>query len=417
MIFVGVMGHGTVGSGVVEVLQKNVNSISKRAGVELQVKKILDLRDFPELSYSHLFTKDVGDILGDPEISIVVEVMGGINPAYSFTKRALELGKHVVTSNKELVAQHGAKLQRIAWNNNVNYLFEASVGGGIPIIRPLKQCLAGNDILEISGILNGTTNYILSEMKNKGKGFEEALSDAQARGYAERDPSADIEGYDAQRKIAILSSIAFQQQILFSDIQTEGITSITKEDIAYADELGYVIKLVAYAVKAKEGIWARVSPVMLPSDHPLSDVVDVFNAIMVKGDAIGDVMFYGRGAGKLPTASAIVGDIIDSARHMDGMKIDVPPDEAYIDLLSTDHIENRYAIRIRVRDEDKVKSEIEALMPNAHIHVSNNPILKNEVVILTETINELDCKQMRKALDALSSVEAIVQTLRIVESL
>ncbi|MFA6697323.1 MAG: homoserine dehydrogenase, partial [Eubacteriales bacterium] len=289
MVFVGVLGHGVVGSGVVEVLLKNKESIGKRAGKEVLVKRILDLRDFPNLAYSGLFTKNADDILNDPEISIVVEVMGGIEPAYEFTKRALEAGKFVVTSNKELVAEHGAELVSLAHKNQVDYLFEASVGGGIPIIRPLKQCLAGNNISEITGILNGTTNYILSEMKNKGKDFDQALSDAQANGYAERDPSSDIDGIDAQRKIAILCSVAFEQQVSSKEIKTQGISSISKEDMAYAKELGYVIKLIAQAQRSEEGISAMVSPMLLPETHPLADVEDVFNAILVKGDAIGDV--------------------------------------------------------------------------------------------------------------------------------
>ena len=416
MVYVGVMGHGTVGSGVVEVLQKNADSIAKRAGVEIRIKKILDLRDFPGLSYHHLFTRDVEDILGDPEIKIVVEVMGGINPAYAFTKRALESGKHVVTSNKELVAMHGAELQRIARDHNAVYLFEASVGGGIPIIRPLKQCLAGNEIYEVTGILNGTTNYILSEMKNKGKSFEDALADAQAMGYAERDPSADIEGYDAQRKIAILSSIAFQQHVRYTDIQTEGITDITKEDMIYARELDYVIKLIARASKSEAGICAKVGPVLLPAGHPLADVEDVFNGILVKGDAIGDVMFYGRGAGKLPTASAVVGDIIEASRLPGDAKNPVLYEETDPAVLNTEQTECRFLIRIRTKDAVVLEREAEALFPGVRIHVSRNPLLQGEAAILTgKCLKEAEFKQKREALNALSSVEAVIHTMRIME--
>jgi homoserine dehydrogenase len=416
MVYVGVMGHGTVGSGVVELLQKNAESIAKRAGGKILVKKILDLRDFPDTPYHELFTKNADDILEDPEIKIVVEVMGGLNPAYVYTKKALESGKHVVTSNKELVAQHGAELQRIARDNNAAYLFEASVGGGIPIIRPLKQCLAGNEIFEITGILNGTTNYILSQMKDKDKSFDEALADAQAKGYAERDPSADIEGHDAQRKIAILSSIAFQKHVRYSDIKTKGITSVTREDMIYAQELGYVIKLLAHASKSEAGIFAKVEPVLLPAEHPLANVEDVFNSILVKGDAIGDVMFYGRGAGKLPTASAVVGDVIEAFRIPENVKSEILYEETNTAVLSTEQKGSHFLVRVMTNDATALETEVEALLPGAKVHVSNHPSLQGEAAILTgNTLKEAEFEQKLKGLDNLSSVASVIHSMQIVE--
>ncbi len=318
MIKVAILGYGTVGSGVYEVIMNNRSSSDEAK--QMDVKYILDLRDFPGLPHSHLFTKDYQEIVQDPEVSVIAEVMGGLHPAYEFTKQALEAGKHVVTSNKELVAAHGAELLKIAREKNVNYMFEASVGGGIPIIRPLTSCLAANDIYEILGILNGTTNYILTQMITEGQSFEDALAQAQQKGYAERNPDADVLGYDACRKIAILASLACHKNVDSQLIHTEGITEITLEDVAMAGKMGYVIKLLGYFKKLEGGIAVRVSPMLLPKGHPLAGVEGVFNGIFVKGGAVGDLMFYGRGAGKLPTASAVVADMIDSARNIDRNK-------------------------------------------------------------------------------------------------
>lgn len=311
MINLAIMGYGTVGSGVYEIVQKNAKSIQRKSGQEIRVKRILDLRDFPDHPQPELFTKDFNDILTDSEIGIVAEVIGGIKPAYDYTRAALMAGKSVVTSNKELVATHGTELLELAAANHVHYMFEASVGGGIPIIHPLTQCLAANELSEITGILNGTTNYILTKMIKKGQSFEEALSDAQAKGYAERNPAADVEGHDACRKICILASLAFGMAVDCDKIHTEGITHITLQDVEYAAQLDYVIKLIGYSKRENGKVLCRVSPMLVPVDHPLSGVEDVFNAIMVRGDSIGDVMFYGRGAGKLPTASAVMADVID----------------------------------------------------------------------------------------------------------
>ena len=317
MIKIAILGYGTVGSGVYEILKKNAPAIAKKAGDVIDVKYILDIRDFDDHPEKHLFTKNFDDILNDDEVSVVVEVMGGLNPAYTFTKSALLKGKNVITSNKELVATHGTELIAIAKEKCVNYLFEASVGGGIPIIRPLTQCLSANSITEINGILNGTTNYILTKMFSEGASFSDALKTAQDLGYAERNPEADVEGHDACRKTAILASLATGTFIDYNNIPTEGITKISKTDVLFAEKIGYVIKLIGSANVDENGkVSARVAPRLVKRTSQLAGVSDVFNAILVHGDSLGDVMFYGRGAGKLPTASAVVADIIDAAKHI-----------------------------------------------------------------------------------------------------
>ena len=316
MLNVSVLGYGTVGSGVVEVLHTNKESIAKRAGQEINVKYILDLRDFPGDPYEDKVVHDFDTIVNDEDVQIVVETMGGVKPAYDFVKACLEAGKSVCTSNKELVAKHGAELLAIAKEKSINFFFEASVGGGIPIIRPMNQCLNGDVIEEISGILNGTTNYILSKMTTEGSDFDSVLKDAQDKVYAERNPEADVEGYDACRKIAILTSLAYGKQVDFEDIYTEGITKITDVDIKYAKALGAAIKIFGSSKKVGDNIYAKVAPVMINSAHPLYSVNDVFNGIFVKGNMVGDVMFYGSGAGKLPTASAVVADVVEAAKNL-----------------------------------------------------------------------------------------------------
>ncbi|MCI8376197.1 MAG: homoserine dehydrogenase [Lachnospiraceae bacterium] len=316
MIQTAVMGYGTVGSGVVEVLNTNQESINRRAGDAINIKYVLDLREFPGDPIESKLIHDFETIINDPEIRIVVEVMGGVEPAYTFTKRCLEAGKSVCTSNKELVARHGAELLEIAKERELNYLFEASVGGGIPIIRPLNSSLTADEIIEITGILNGTTNYILSQMTHEGIDFDTALKEAQEKGYAERNPEADVEGYDACRKIAILTSLASGCQVDYEDIYTEGITKVTAEDIKYARKMGRAIKLLATSKKENGRFFAMVAPFLISELHPLYSVNDVFNAIFAKGNVLGDVMFYGSGAGKLPTASAVVADVVDAAKHL-----------------------------------------------------------------------------------------------------
>ncbi len=317
MVNVAILGFGTVGYGVAEVLTKNSDSIAHRTNDLIRLKYILDVRDFPDSPFADKFVKDFSEIENDPEVDIVVETIGGATIAKEFTERALRAGKSVVTSNKELVATCGYDLLQIAKEKKVSYLFEASVGGGIPIIRPLSQCLAANEILEVCGILNGTTNYILTRMIKAGLPFETALKEAQDNGYAERDPSADIEGHDACRKICILAAIAFGRHVYPAQVPTEGITGVTLADVDYADAAGKKIKLLGRAIKGADGkITAYVAPHLVDQTDPLAGVEDVFNAITVKGDAIGDVFFYGRGAGKLPTASAVVADVIDAAKHI-----------------------------------------------------------------------------------------------------
>ena len=317
MVNVAILGFGTVGSGVAEVLTGHENSIERKAGGLIRLKYILDVRDFPDSPFADRFVKDFSIIENDPEVDIVVETIGGAAVALDFTRRALEAGKSVVTSNKELVATRGYELNQLAREKGVCYLFEASVGGGIPIIRPLSQCLAANEILEIYGILNGTTNYILTRMIRAGLTFDAALKEAQDNGYAERDPSADVEGHDACRKICILASLAFGRHIYPDQVPTQGITGVSLADVAYADSCGKKIKLLGRAMRRPDGaVSAFVAPHLVALEDPLSGVEDVFNAITVKGNAIGDVMFYGRGAGKLPTASAVVADVIDAAKHL-----------------------------------------------------------------------------------------------------
>lgn len=312
---IAVMGFGVVGSGTVELLDKNKDVIKNRCGQEIEVKYILDLRDFPDSPYKDKLTKSFEDILNDPEITVVAELMGGKTFAYDYTKRLLQKGVSVVTSNKELVATYGAELLKIAKENGCNYLFEASVGGGIPIIRPLHQCLAANRFSKIAGILNGTTNYILTKMIYDQKSFDEALAQAQSLGYAEKDPSADVDGHDATRKLCILGSLAFGKHIYPEYVHCSGIREITLDDVEYAENAGYAIKLIGLIENTESGIVATVCPRLVSINNPLSGVNDVFNAIMVTGDAVGEVLFYGRGAGKFPTASAVVGDIIDAVKH------------------------------------------------------------------------------------------------------
>lgn len=317
MVQVAIMGYGTIGSGVAEILDQNADQIKKGCGQDVALKYVLDLRDFPGSPVEDKIVHDFQVIEQDPEVSVVVETMGGLNPAYPFVKASLLAGKHVVTSNKALVAAHGTELLAIAKEKNVNFFFEASVGGGIPIIRPLYRCLKGEKIVEITGILNGTTNYILSKMDKEGASFETVLKEAQALGYAERNPEADVEGYDTCRKIAILTAMATGKEVNYEDISTEGITKITDVDFKYADKLGTSVKLFGTSRMDGEEVHAWVAPVMIGKDHPLYAVNDVFNGIMVKGNMLGTSMFYGSGAGKLPTASAVIADIMEAVENAD----------------------------------------------------------------------------------------------------
>lgn len=321
MIDVAIIGHGVVGSGVAEIILNHNDLISQKAKRKINLKYVLDIRDFDNLPYSDKFTKDFNDILNDDDVKVVVETAGGATFAYDYVKACLLKGKSVVTSNKELVAAKGAELLKIAMDNNINFMFEASVGGGIPVLRPIAQCLAANDLTEITGILNGTTNFILTKMIKENMQFDDALAMAQRLGYAERDPSADIDGHDSARKICILASLAFGKHVYPDQIKTHGIRNIRLSDVELMSKMGYVAKLVGSAAVLQNGkITAAVSPAAVKNDDIISGTDDVFNIIKVRGDAIGDVAFYGRGAGKLPTASAVVADVIDCVKHLHARK-------------------------------------------------------------------------------------------------
>ncbi|MBS5280833.1 MAG: homoserine dehydrogenase [Butyricicoccus pullicaecorum] len=363
MLKVAIMGHGTVGSGVYDVFAQNAAQIAKAVGEEVEVKYVLDLRDFSKLSYADKFVTDFSVIENDPEVCVVAEVMGGVGAAYEFSKRCLKAGKSVCTSNKELVAVHGEELLALAKEYNVNYLFEASVGGGIPLIRPMMQCLAANQIEEICGILNGTTNYILSQMIHNGVAFDDALRQAQKMGYAENDPTADIEGHDACRKICILSDLAFGDKIDPDEVSCQGISGITLDDVAAASELGYVIKLIGRAKRTESGkIFAFVAPHLVPKTSPLACVEDVFNGILVTGNMVGEVMFYGQGAGKHATASAVVADMMDAIAHREKRRPVEWGDGSRKLLLPIDQLESAWYVRGEVPAELAAKTVAGAVL-------------------------------------------------------
>ena len=396
MVNVAIMGHGVVGSGVAEILINHNDRISDRLKKEINVKYILDLRDFEGLSYSNKFTKDFEVIVNDPEVKVVAEVMGGVNPAYTFVKRCLEAGKSVVTSNKELVAAKGDELLKTANEKNVSFLFEASVGGGIPVLRPIAQCLAANEISEISGILNGTTNYILNKMIVDNMDFDTALKLAQEKGYAEKDPTADIEGHDACRKICILAALAFGRHVYPEQVTTEGITNISLDDVENADTFGYVIKLICNTRKLENGkITASVRPTLVSRDNMLSGVNGVFNAVMVTGDQTGEVMFYGKGAGKEATASAVVADIMDCIKHLDSEKYiswDIA-DNSYVDT-DFDAFAPLY-VTVKSDNFDKMLNSFENNFKNCESCIKNQH--RGEIAFITEQdyesklISKLSC--------------------------
>ena len=405
MVNIAVMGHGTVGSGVVDVLFKHRDAIAARAKNEINVKHILDLREFPELPYADLFTKDFNVILNDPEVAVVVETMGGINPAYDFVKKCLLAGKNVVTSNKELVAAKGDELLQIANDKNVNFLFEASVGGGIPVLRPIAQCLAANDIFEIAGILNGTTNFILDKMIKDGETFEDALAEAQRLGYAEKDPTADVDGFDAARKICILASLGFGRHVYPDQVVPEGIRNISLKDIDAAGKFGYVIKLIGRTKLRSDGkITATVYPALVSRSNILSGVDGVFNAVMVRGDAIGDVMFYGRGAGKLPTASAAVADVIDCVKHLSARKYLFwePGSDDYVVSSAEDTV--RMMVRAHILEPGKATSEIGSIFGDVATSISEGG---DEISFITPFASEKTLFDQFQRLSAVSVVSAV----------
>lgn len=392
---IAVMGYGTIGSGVVEVLQINKDKIAKRAGEAVEVKYILDLREFPGDPMEDKIVHDYQTIVDDPEIGIVVETMGGVEPAFTFVKAMLEAGKQVATSNKNLVAARGAELIKIARDHNVNFQFEASVGGGIPIIRPLNKCLTADEIEEITGILNGTTNYMLTKMANDGADFDEVLKDAQDKGYAEKDPTADIEGHDPCRKIAILTSLVCGQQVDFEDIHCEGITKISATDFKYAKSMGRSIKLLASSRKAGESFSCMVAPFMLSAEHPLCGVNDVFNGIFVHGNVLGDAMFYGSGAGKLPTASAVVADVVDMVKHQNtNIYIDWKPEK--IELL--DYKDNINAFFVRTTSD---QTAIEAAFGTV---TYTEKVADGEIGFTTAAMTEAEFEEKSAKVDVVNRI-------------
>ena len=393
MISVAILGHGVVGSGVAEVLMQNAETVMRNAGDTLVVKRILDLRSFPDLPYADLFTTDFNTILQDDDIRIVVETMGGLNPAFEFVSACLSAGKHVVTSNKELVAAKGDVLLALAEEKGVNFLFEASVGGGIPLLRPLDRCLSANNIEEIAGILNGTTNFMLTQMVQNGMTFDDALKLAQDLGYAERNPSADVDGHDTCRKVCILAALAYGKHVYPDQVHTEGISNVTLEDVRCAAAIGRKVKLIGKIRRVGARVECLVAPHLVSDDNLLSSVNDVFNAVAVRGDAVGDVMFYGRGAGKLPTASAVVADVIDEARHLVHRKplgwAAGSPD--YV----TDYEDSESAVLLRFTTADK-----QALLHRAETAlgavtvVSYDGAPSNELALVTDvfTVRELQTR-------------------------
>ena len=397
MVNVAVLGYGTVGSGVVEVLGRNAKVLEKNAGEEINLKYVLDLKEFPGTPIEKKVVHDFNIILNDDEVSVIVEVMGGVNPAYSFVKSALLKGKSVCTSNKELVAKHGAELLGIAAQKNVNFFFEASVAGGIPIIRPLEQCITADEILEVSGILNGTTNFMLTKMEKEGASYDDVLKEAQKLGYAERNPEADVEGFDAGRKIAILSSIVCRKQVDFENVYTEGITGVTAEDFAYAAKLGVTIKLVAKSCVTADGMYVMVTPRMLRYGKPLASVHDVVNAVCVKGNMLGDVMFYGAGAGKLPTASAVVSDIVDAVRHA-GEYTDNGWSQEKQELISIDEVENCFYVRMEGKASEK-EEELKKLFGG--VTLCEN-VIYGEFAFVTGSVKEAE---FAKAICSLKGVK------------
>ena len=396
MIQVAVLGYGTVGSGVVEVIEKNKAEINKKSGEALNIKYILDLRDFPGDPYEDKVVHDVNVIMDDPEVKIICETMGGLKPAYDFTKRALLAGKSVCTSNKELVAAHGPELIRIAHENKCNYLFEASVGGGIPIIRPLNYSLTAEKIDAITGILNGTTNYILSKMEKEGADFAEVLKEAQEKGYAERNPEADVEGYDACRKIAILSSLMCGKNVKYEDIYTEGITMITATDFVYAHAMGKTIKLLAQSKEVDGKFYAMVAPFLIGRDHPLYMVNDVFNAVCVHGNMLGDSMYYGKGAGKLPTASAVVSDVVDCARHL-GKVIMCFWDDTDVTLTGIEEAKRSFFVRV---SDDKEKEAI-AAFESIRVVEADVP---GEFAFVTDVMTEKESNEKAEKIGIISRI-------------
>lgn len=422
VINVGLIGMGTVGTGVVKILSGNDKGILQKVGMPVVIKKIMvrQLGKVRNVDVAAEFTTDIDDIINDKDIDIVIEVMGGMEPAKDYIIKALQAGKHVITANKDVMAKFGHEILEVAAENKVDFLFEASVAGGIPIIRPLKQCLAANKISEVVGIINGTTNYMLTKMTNEGLDFNSVLAEAQAKGYAESDPTADVGGLDAARKIAILASIAFNSRVSIDDVYVEGITNISTEDIGYAKELGYVIKLLAIAKDDERGIDVRVHPAFIPTIHPLASVHDVFNAIYIKGDAVGETMFYGRGAGELPTASAVVADLIDVARnikHNANSRILCTCFEEK-SFCPVEKTESPYYIRLLVEDKPGVLAAIAGAFGAEQVSL-HSVIQKSkvnscaELVLITNQVADASLRRAINTLGDLSVVNKVCNVIRV----
>jgi len=421
-VYVGLLGMGTVGTGVVKILTRNAHDILQKVGMPVVIKKIMvrQLDKTRIVGSDAEFTTNFDDILNDKDIDIVVELIGGIEPAKDYILRALRAGKHVITANKDVVAKFGQEILEVAEEHKVDFLFEASVAGGIPIIRPLKQCLAANKISEVVGIINGTTNYMLTKMTNEGLDFDSVLAEAQAKGYAEADPTADVGGLDAARKIAILASIAFGSRVTIDDVYVEGITNITKADIGYAKELGYVIKLLAIAKDDERGIDVRVHPTFIPATHPLAAVHDVFNAIYIKGDAVGETMFYGRGAGEMPTASAVVADIIDVARnikyHANGRILCTCFEQkSFCPVAQT---QSPYYIRLLVEDKPGVLAAIAGAfgdqLVSLHSVIQKSKVAHcSELVLITNQVADFSLRLAISTLESLPVVNKVCNVIRV----
>lgn len=412
MVNIAILGHGVVGSGVAEVILSHEAGILRHAREGLNIQYVLDRKEFPDSPLADRFTKNFEDILGDESVSIVVEVMGGLNPAFDFVKRCLLAGKSVVTSNKELVAAKGAELLEIAQAQNVNFMFEASVGGGIPIIRPLYQCLAANDVLEIAGILNGTTNFILTKMIDDHMDFADALALAQKLGYAERDPSADVDGHDACRKICILASLAFGKHVYPEQVHTEGISGVSLLDVDYAKAWEKEIKLIGHVKRLESGsLHLIVCPMLVPSDSLIATIDDVFNGIMVRGDATDEVLFYGKGAGKLPTASAVVADVMDCMKHVDSRKYlfwEDTADASYVQ----DYLDYPVSMYVRVQASDEVSEQIPKLFGNVS-WLACDEAPEQELAFVTAKLPE---REIRAKLEQLQAHGAQVKaTIRVAD--
>lgn len=411
MINIAILGYGTVGSGVFEVFRTNSKSIAKKVGEEVKVKYVLDIKEFPaDDPVNEVLTRDFDVILNDPEVKIVVEVLGGVEPSNTWATKCLEAGKSVCTSNKELVAKHGARLIALAKEHKANFFFEASVGGGIPIIRPLNHCVTADEILEISGILNGTTNYILTKMTDEGAAYDTVLRDAQAKGYAELHPEADVEGYDACRKIAILTSLAYGKQVDFEDIYTEGITKISDEDIKYAKASNKKIKLLGTSCMVDGKVYAMVAPFMIGDYHPLYSVNDVFNAVFVKGNMVDDLMFYGKGAGKLPTAAAVSADVVEAARNL-GQTLPIIWEQEKLELEPADSFKHNFFVRVACEDEDMMEqklAEIENIFGGIlPIEMPEGEEIEGEFAFMTAIMTEGEFQTI------ISNVEDVLSIIRV----